>query len=83
MPSASSSNVALHFSRLAAQHSRTDKSRAQEASGYFLWLLYLTGFLLINIKKVEFIKRVSVPSLSLGRGSTSMTTSGLKISVNF
>lgn len=50
MPSASSSNIALHFSRLAVQHSRTDKSRAQEASGYFLWLLYLTGFLLINIK---------------------------------
>lgn len=41
MPLASSSNVALHFSRSATQHSRMDKFRAQEASGYFLRLLYL------------------------------------------
>lgn len=52
MPLASSSDVALHFSRLAVQHSRMDKSRAQEASGYFLRLLFIiTAFLRTNIKK--------------------------------
>lgn len=71
-------------------HNRTDKHEDQKASVYFLCLLYLIGFLLINLKSVEFIKRVAITSLLLVRGCTcvlcdfSMTQlAELKIGVNF
>lgn len=75
---------------LDTQHNRADKYEDQKASVYFLCLLYLIGFLRINLKNVEFIKRVAITSLLLVRGGIcvlynfSMTqASELKIAVNF